>query len=217
MKIHVFTFNSFQENTYILFDESKKAIIIDPGMMDEDEENLFIDFIEKNNLTPSCIINTHCHIDHILGVKFLVEKFNIPFHAHKNEIVMIERSSSVSLMYGIPFQGCPLPHQFIDESSAFFLGDEKLEFLFVPGHSPGHLAIIIHSLKTIIAGDVLFKGSVGRVDLPGCNPQDLVESIQKKMYQLPNEYSVLPGHGEFTTIGEEKKSNYFVSESIVRL
>ncbi len=217
MKLHLFTFNAFQENSYVLVNENKEAIFIDPGMMDQEEENVMLNFISKNDLTPLFILNTHCHIDHILGVKFLVEKFQIPFYAHQHETVMIERSASVSLMYGIPYSGCPLPDRFIDESDSFEFGKDKIELLYVPGHSPGHLALVIHSQRMVIGGDVLFKGSVGRVDLPGCNAQDLISSIQGKIYKLPNDYSVFPGHGEATTIGYEKENNYFVSEKTVRL
>lgn len=213
MKIFCFTFNAFSENTYVLWDESGECVIVDPGMTDEEEDSVLFEFIESNNLKPVAVINTHCHIDHILGNKSTCEQYNIQLWAHELELSTIARAPVASLMWNIPYRETPAPHHFITEDSVIRFGNTTLEVRFTPGHAPGHVVFIHHDEKTIIAGDVLFKGSVGRVDLPGSNAQDLVKSIQTQLYTLDNEYIVYPGHGPETTIGEEKRVNAFVRES----
>jgi hydroxyacylglutathione hydrolase len=216
MSIHLFTFNAFQENTYVLVNALKQAIIIDPGMTDESEDAVLFDFIERNGLTPVYLLNTHCHIDHILGNAAVVKKYGVPFYAHKNEIAVLERAGAASLRWDIPYRESPMPTHFIDEGDRIEFGEHSLDVIFVPGHAPGHVAFIDHEHEQVISGDVLFDGSVGRVDLPGCNAQDLVDSVQKKMYALPDQYVVHPGHGGATTIGKEKKTNYFIGENYSR-
>lgn len=217
MSLHLFTFNGFQENTYVLVNSSKEAIIIDPGMSDRLEEKVFTEFIEKNEIIPKMILNTHCHIDHILGVDFVKRTYSIPFLAHRNELPIIDRGEVSASMFGVNFNGCPHPDRFVEDGENISFGDYSLDVIFVPGHCPGHLAFIDHAHRQLIGGDVLFKGSVGRVDLPGCNSADLVQSIQQKLYILPDDYVVHSGHGPATTIGEEKKTNYFVGENYSRL
>lgn len=217
MSLHLFTFNAFQENTYVLVNEHSEAIVFDPGMSDSFEEKVFSDFIERNGLTLKMIANTHCHIDHILGVDFVKRKYNIPFLAHQKDLEVIERAERSAAMWNISFNGCPTPDKFLEEGDIISFGQYNLEVIFVPGHCPGHIAFVDHTHKQVIIGDVLFKGSVGRVDLPGCNPEDLVSSLQQKIYVLPEDYVVHPGHGPSTTIGEEKHSNYFVGADYSRL
>lgn len=217
MSLHLFTFNAFQENTYVLVNDKSEAIVFDPGMSDSFEEKVFSDFIERNGLTLKMILNTHCHIDHILGVDFVKRKYGVPFYAHQNDLEVIERAERSAAMWNISFNGCPTPDHFLNEGDIIEFGQYKLEIVFVPGHCPGHIAFIDHAHKQVIIGDVLFKGSVGRVDLPGCNAEDLVNSLQEKIYKLPEEYVVHPGHGPATTIGEEKQSNYFVGADYSRL
>lgn len=210
MQVAQFTFNSFSENTFVLWDETKECLIVDPGMMDESEDVMLFDFIRDEGLKPVLLLNTHCHIDHILGNSATIDKYKIELLAHKNEVTMIERAPSASMMWGIPYRESPLPNRFIDEGDTIRFGNTVLQIIFVPGHSPGHLAFINHEEKLIIGGDVLFNGSVGRVDLPGCNATDLVKSIQEKLYSMPDDYVVYPGHGPETTIGAEKQNNMFV-------
>lgn len=217
MPLHLFTFNMFSENTYVLSNRSKECIIIDPGMSNREEDAVMFDFISQHEYTPKMILNTHCHIDHILGIDSLVRRFNIPFLAHEKELPTLERGPIAAQLWNVPFRDCPVPDQFIKEGDLISFGEFDLEIMEVPGHAPGHIAIIERNHQIIFGGDVLFKGSVGRVDLPGCNKQDLIDSIQKKLYQLPDEFRVYPGHGESTTIGEEKTNNYFVSASRVNL
>lgn len=210
MHIERFTFNPFSENTYVISDESGECLIIDPGMSDEDEDEELLTYIRSNQLTPVALLNTHCHLDHILGNGTIKAKFGIPFMAHRNELAMLERAPAASLMWDVPYRMSPVPDKYIDEPDSVFLGEHELKILFVPGHAPGHLAFVSHTEKWIIGGDVLFQGSVGRVDLPGSNGKELVSSIQNKLYTLPDDYVVFPGHGGTTTIGSEKKHNVFI-------
>ena len=216
MSLHLFTFNAFQENTYLLINESQEAIIIDPGMTDASEDSVLFDFIEKRGVTPILLLNTHCHIDHILGNSSVIEKYGVPFYAHEKDLPTLERGAAASMMWNIPYRLSPQPTHFINEGDHIEFGEYSLDVLFVPGHAPGHVVFIDHQHEMVIGGDVLFKGSVGRVDLPGSNKEDLIKSIQEKMYALPDQYVVHPGHGPATTIGEEKVSNHFIGADYVR-
>lgn len=210
MRIAVFTFNPFQENTYIIYDESGECLIIDPGMCDREEEAMLFDFIAEENLKPVEVINTHCHIDHVLGNDAACNKYKVGLAIHKLDLPMLERAHIAGEMWGVPYTPSPAPSRFLEEGEKLRFGNTSLDILFTPGHAPGHVVLVNHHDKTIIAGDVLFRGSVGRVDLPMSNAADLVKSIQEKMYTLPEDYVVYPGHGPETTIGMEKRSNGFV-------
>ena len=209
-RIAQFTFNAFSENTYVIADATGAAVIIDPGMTDASEDSILFDYIAEEQLTPKLILNTHCHLDHILGNSAAAERYGIVMRCHAKELPVIERAASTSLMFGIPYRPSVMPSSTIEEGEIITIGEIRFETLFVPGHAPGHLAFVCHEERVVFSGDVLFKGSVGRVDLPGCNPADLVHSIQTKMYALPDDYVVYSGHGPHTTIGEEKRENFFV-------
>jgi hydroxyacylglutathione hydrolase len=210
MKIHVFVFNPFQENTYLVADESGKCLIIDPGMADEAEAHILFDFIEKHNYSPELIVNTHCHLDHILGNQSCVNRFSIPILASEGELAMLDRAPSASLMWGVPYRISPNPDRFIKNGERISIGQLEFVIADVPGHSPGHVALIERNQKAIFSGDVLFRGSIGRSDLPGCDGQLLLQSIRGTLYQFPDDFVVYSGHGPETTIGEEKKHNPFV-------
>ncbi len=194
----------------MLADNAGEAIIIDPGMTDAQEDAILFEYIHDEKLTPRLILNTHCHLDHILGNSSTSERYGIPMWCHANEIAVIERAAATSLMFGIPYRPSVLPSKTLAEGDEITIGAITLKTLFVPGHAPGHLAFVCWEESVIFSGDVLFQGSVGRVDLPGCNAQDLVASIQQKMYQLPDDFGVYSGHGPSTTIGAEKQHNFFV-------
>ncbi|MFM7234710.1 MAG: MBL fold metallo-hydrolase [Flavobacteriales bacterium] len=210
LRIAQFTFNAFSENTYVISDEDGASIIIDPGMTDEREDSILFEYIADEKLSPHLILNTHCHLDHILGNSATARKYGIDMHCHANEIAVIERAASTSLMFGIPYRPTVMPEKTLVEGDRINIGHIEFDTLFVPGHAPGHLAFVCHAERVIFSGDVLFQGSVGRVDLPGCNAADLVNSIQTKMYALPDDYVVYSGHGPQTTIGDEKTGNFFV-------
>jgi len=208
--IQVFTFNPFQENTYILCDSSKECVIIDPGMSNLDEQDEFRGFIEENNLKPVRLLLTHAHIDHIMGNHYCFLKWGLKPEFHPLDIPTLERGGQSAAMFGIPYDPCPEILPDMSETAVITFGGTELKVLFVPGHAPGHVAFYCAEEHYLIVGDVLFNGSVGRVDLPGCNPGDLVRSIQEKLYVLPDETQVYPGHGPKTTIGTEKTGNAFV-------
>jgi hydroxyacylglutathione hydrolase len=209
-RIAQFTFNPFAENTYVIADSKGNAIIIDPGMTDTSEDSILFEYIEEEKLVPQLILNTHCHLDHILGNSATAERYAIEMRCHALEIPVIERAAATSLMFGIPYRPSVLPAKTIEEHEVISVGEISLEVLFVPGHAPGHLAFVCHDEQVVFSGDVLFKGSVGRVDLPSCNAEHLVHSIQNNMYSLPENYVVYSGHGPQTTIGDEKRDNFFV-------
>ena len=206
-----FTFNPFQENTYVLYDDSKECIIIDPGCLQEKEKLELVDFIDSENLKPVRLINTHCHIDHIFGNHFISEKYNLPLEIHEGELPVLNAIPQVAMMYGIPFND-PIPtvEKFIKEGDIIEFGNSKLEALFTPGHSPASLSFYCEASKFIIAGDVLFYGSIGRTDLPGGDYNTLISSIKDKYFPLGDDVVVYPGHGPKTTIGYEKKTNPFL-------
>ncbi len=210
MQLAIFTFNPFSENTYVLVSPNKQCVIVDPGMSNEDEQNELFEFIEKNELTPVLLLNTHCHIDHVLGNAAVVRKYGVPFKMHQADIPTLELASAASLRWNVPYEGSPLPDAFLEEGDEVVFDEVVLRVLHVPGHAPGHIVFVNDTQNVAIAGDVLFKESVGRTDLPGGNGPLLARSIQEKMYALPDDMVVFPGHGPETTIGWEKQHNPFV-------
>lgn len=210
INLQIFTVNSFQENTYVLFDETKECIIIDPGFGNVKEQQQLIAFINDNGLTPKNLINTHCHIDHILGNKFVADTFNLALEANKLEIPVLDSGTQVSQLYGIPYTTSPKIEKFLTEKESIIFGKSALQILFCPGHSPGSLVFYSAEQKFAIAGDVLFYGSIGRTDLPGGDHETLISSIKTKLMVLPDNVDIYPGHGPKTTIGFEKLNNPFL-------
>ncbi len=210
MKIAIFTFNAFSENGFVIYDETKECAIIDPGCNNAEERTILTDFIEANGLTPKLLLNTHCHIDHILGNKFVAEKYGLKLTSHKGEQAVLDSGIIVSGMYNIPYDPSPSIGIYVDEGDIISFGNTQLEVLFVPGHSPASIAFYHSESKSLIAGDVLFQGSIGRTDLPGGDFDTLIASIKNKFFLLDDDVQVYPGHGEKTTIGIEKISNPFL-------
>lgn len=211
MELQLFTFNAFQENTYVLYDDTKECIILDPGCNNTNEQNTLISFLEDKNLTPVRLINTHCHIDHVLGNQFISEKYQLPLEAHAGEVPVLEANIKVASMYGIAYVASPPIAKYIETGDLIEFGNTSLQTLFTPGHSPASISFFHEASKTLIAGDVLFNGSIGRTDLPGGNFDTLIKSIKEQYYPLGDEVTVYPGHGPSTTIGKEKISNPFLS------
>ena len=211
MEINQITFNPFQENTFILWDETKECIIIDPGCYEKDEKEYLSNFIESNNLKPVKLINTHCHIDHILGNKFVSEKWNLELYMHKTDLPLLEGARDIAKMYGFEnYKGSPYPKYFLEEGDVLEFGESKLEILFTPGHAPGHICLYNKEDKFIVSGDVLFNGGIGRTDLPGGNYDTLINSIKTKLLCLQDDTEVFCGHGPSTSIGKERLSNPFL-------
>jgi glyoxylase-like metal-dependent hydrolase (beta-lactamase superfamily II) len=210
--IRIFSFNPFQENTYVLSDESGECVVIDPGCVGGEEEQELKDYIEGNNLKPVRLLNTHCHVDHVFGNYFVSKTWSLRLEMHKKDLPVLESFPKVCQMYGLPGGQQPEPANFIEEGDQIRFGNSKLEVLFTPGHAPGHVVFYHPGEKFVIGGDVLFQGSIGRTDLPGGDFTTLEKSIREKLYVLPDEVKVYPGHGPFTTIGFEKRNNPFVGE-----
>ncbi len=210
LKIKQFTFNAFQENTVIVYDQkTNQAILFDPGNNNDREDQFLSRWITEMNLSIVRLINTHCHIDHILGNKYVVDMYELELEAHQKELPMLSAGEGVSKMYGIAYNSSPQIARFLEHGDSVEIGDTYLEVRLVPGHSPGSLCFYNEREKFVIAGDTLFQGSIGRTDLPGGNHDLLLESIRKQLFTLPDAVTVYPGHGSTTTIGFERRMNPF--------
>jgi hydroxyacylglutathione hydrolase len=209
IQIQSFTFNPFAENTYILYDETGEAIVIDPGCYEKRERDTLDDFIAGHALKPVKIVNTHAHIDHVLGVAAVKRKYGIPFYLHKLEEPLLHAVKSYASNYGFAQFDEPEIEFTLKEGDEVSFGNSSLKIIFVPGHAPGHVAFVSEDQHFVIAGDVLFRQSIGRTDLPGGNFETLIHSIRTQLFTLPDDYAVYAGHMEPTTIGYEKKNNPF--------
>lgn len=209
MQVKSFEFNPFMENTYVLFDHTAECVIVDPGCYEQVEEKELAAFIESHHLVVKKVINTHCHIDHVLGNAFVKRKYQVPLFIHPIEAPQLKAVQSYAPNYGFAKYQESEADGFLNGGDVVSFGDQKLSVLFVPGHSPGHIALYDRPGKKIIGGDVLFENSIGRTDLPGGNFDTLIESIHKKFFTLPDDVTVYCGHGSQTSIGFEKRTNPF--------
>ncbi len=209
-KIRPFTFNPFEENTYVISDETSECIIIDPGCYNIDEKRHLEQYIATNNLKPVRILLTHSHIDHILGNNFLTGKYNIPIQMSAIEIPLLKAAPEYGKMWGIDCESSPEPSMFVTEEDEIKFGASTLKSIFTPGHSPGSFSFYHGPTKSLFSGDVLFMQSIGRTDLPGGNYETLLKSINERLFSLDDDVIVYPGHGPATTIGEERRSNPFL-------
>lgn len=210
LQIQSFTFSPLAENTYLLWNENKEAVIIDPGCYDTYEKEELRAFIELNKLQPKLLLNTHCHLDHVFGEKWVAETWNLVPHIHSNEQFVMNYAESSGQIWGVPFINYSGPFHFLAEGQIIKLGEDEMKVLYVPGHSPGHLCFYCPAQGFVIAGDTLFAGSIGRTDLPGGNHATLIERIKSELLSLPDEMVIYPGHGPATTVGEEKKNNPYL-------
>ncbi|MFL5753031.1 MAG: MBL fold metallo-hydrolase [Bacteroidia bacterium] len=210
MKVQYLTFGPFQENTYVLSDETNECVIIDPGCYGSGEQQDLKRLIEDNGLKPVHLLNTHCHVDHVAGNLFVYETYGLKPQIHKNDLPVLNSQQRVSEMYGLPCELSPLPEAFFDEGDKISFGNTELEVIFTPGHAPGHVVFYHKAQGILINGDVLFRGSIGRTDLPLGDHDTLIRSIKTKLFVLPDDTVVYTGHGPETTIGMEKKSNPFL-------
>lgn len=212
MNIQIFTFNALQENTYLLWDDSKECVIIDAGCYDKVEQQELVDFITQQGLKPSLLLSTHSHIDHVLGNYFLKVKYQIPLKIHRKDEATLRAVKTYAAMYGLPLYQEQLQDDYFAEGEQIKFGNTILEILFVTGHAPGHVAFYHAASGSCIAGDVLFAGSVGRADLPGGDFETLIKSIKTELYPLGDNTKIYSGHGPATTIGREKKSNPYLRD-----
>ena len=205
-----FAFNPFQQNTYLIYDDEGTAFIIDPGNYGASEDQQLKTFIEEKNLRMTRLLLTHGHIDHVLGNKFIYDTYGLLPEMHPADLFFIERMSQSAALYGLSCEPSPLPQHFLAEGDNISLGKYTLTCIYTPGHSPGSLSFYSKENKLLIGGDVLFRGSVGRSDLPGGDHETLIRSIKEKILVLGDDIKVYSGHGNATTTGQEKKTNPFL-------
>ena len=211
LKIKPFIFSPIQENTYLLYNEFKDCVIIDPGCYFPEEKDELKAFITQSGLMPRMLLNTHCHLDHVFGNRFIAETYGLTLQLHEKEKHMLDIAPASGLMYDMPFENYAGKFIYLKEGDTVLLGEDELKVIEAPGHSPGHICFYCARQDFIISGDVLFNRSIGRTDLPGGNHQLLLKNIREKLFVLPDETIVYSGHGTETTIGEEKKYNPFLN------
>jgi len=214
IKIKNFTFNLFAENTLVIWDDnSLESAIVDPGSSNSAEEKILEEFISSQKLKVKYLINTHCHIDHILGCRFVKEKYNPLYLVSELDLPLLKNAQKQADAFDIKMNEPPLPDQFINEETIIKLGESVGKFIFTPGHSPGEFCIYFKEEKLCITGDVLFNEGIGRTDLWGGDYKTLIDSIESKLFKLPDDVKIYPGHGETSTIGHEKFNNPFLNNS----
>ena len=212
INIQSFTFNPVQENTYVLYNNKDACCIIDPGCYFSNERKKLQDFIDQKNCSPKYLLNTHCHLDHVFGNKFIFDTYGLTLHLHNKEKPVLDYAPASGLNWDMPFENYQGELVFLEEGDLVKLGEDELEVLLTPGHSPGSICFYCKEQQFLIGGDVLFRQSIGRTDLPGGDPETLIRSIRTKLFVLPDEVIVYPGHGEPTTIGFERINNPFLKE-----
>lgn len=211
LKIKSFVFSPIQENTYLLYNEFNQCAIIDPGCYFNAEKEELTQFIKDNSLTLIHLLNTHCHLDHVFGNKYMAEMYSLTPQIHKNEEQVLAFASTSGLMYDLPFDNYTGQLFFLKEGDVVTIGKDELLIIEAPGHSPGHICFYNKAQGFLIGGDVLFNKSIGRTDLPGGNYDELIKNIKEKLFVLPNKTVVYSGHGETTTIGVEKVENPYLT------
>jgi glyoxylase-like metal-dependent hydrolase (beta-lactamase superfamily II) len=209
IKVKVFIFSPIQENTYVLYNESGKALIIDPGCYSSQEQDILKAFLQKESLLPVQLLNTHCHLDHVFGNKWVYDTYQIPLHIHPKEEAMLQLAPLSGEKWGLPFTNYSGPLHYLNEGDTIQLENDALQVILTPGHSPASICFYCKEQGFLIGGDVLFRDSIGRTDLPGGNHETLIKSIREKLFVLPDDVVVFPGHGIKTTIGYEKQNNPF--------
>ncbi len=205
-----FTFSPVKENTWLLYNEKGHAIMIDPGCYFADEKDVLQSFLTQNKISLQLLLNTHCHLDHVFGNKWIHETWGLLLHIHEKEKQVLDFAPASGLMWNLPFDNYNAEIKYLKEGDEILLDEDKLEVLFTPGHSPGHVCFYCKAQGFVIGGDVLFRQSIGRTDLPGGDYTTLISSIKNQLFVLPDETIVYSGHGEPTTIGYEKKHNPYL-------
>jgi glyoxylase-like metal-dependent hydrolase (beta-lactamase superfamily II) len=208
-----FTFNPFEENTFIVTDHAtKKTIIIDPGCYSVAEREELLHHIASNQLIIVGILNTHCHVDHVFGNAFLKKQFpEAPLYIHRDELLVLQTYPSFAAMYGLTAEPSPPPDKYLEDQDLFTFGETSFKVFLTPGHSPASISLYCENDQYIIGGDVLFYQSIGRTDLPGGDYETLIQSIQRYFLTLPDTVKIYCGHGQSTTIGFERRHNPFLN------
>jgi glyoxylase-like metal-dependent hydrolase (beta-lactamase superfamily II) len=212
IQIKTFVFNPFQENTYVLYDDTKECVIVDSGCYTQSEQQELVEFIESNKLKPKYAINTHGHVDHVLGSSFVKNHFNIDILGHPEDLPLMQMAVKQGLMFGITIDDVPTIDININDGDTIMFGSSELAVIHTPGHTLGGVCLLSQKGEFVISGDTLFQGSIGRTDLPGGDYNQLISSIENKLLTLNQDYKVYPGHGDPTTIGWENKNNPFLTK-----
>jgi hydroxyacylglutathione hydrolase len=209
VKIKTFVVSPFQTNCYLVSDEATgEAVLIDPG----DDAEVLIGAVRKAGVTLKALYATHAHIDHVGAVEPVQKAFGVPFYLHREEQYWLDRLEAQAGTFGLPVPPRPKPDGFVADGDRFTVGTVAFEVLHVPGHAPGHVACVARAEKAAFVGDVLFAGSIGRTDFPGCSHRQLLDSIRGKLFPLGDDVRCYCGHGPETTIGEERRTNPFLGE-----
>ncbi|SOE23099.1 Glyoxylase, beta-lactamase superfamily II [Spirosomataceae bacterium TFI 002] len=207
--VQKFVFSPLAENTYIIYDETKEGVVIDPGCLTQAEKETLKAFVVENDIKVKALLQTHAHLDHVFGSAYVKRIFDVKMYLHKDDLQVLADVENRCKMWGIPGYEPVEADEFLAEGDTFEFGTTKFDIIHVPGHAPGHVAFINHAERYIIGGDCLFKRSIGRTDFPGCSHEALINSIKNKFFTLPDDYVVYAGHMDETTIGEEKEHNPF--------
>ena len=213
MKIARLIFNPLQENTYVVWDESLEAVVIDAGNMSERENATLEQFLYERGLTPVYALNTHGHFDHLMGVEFLRQRYGAKFAVSSKDKFLVENATQSAELFGI--RAGDMPEKIdvdLEGMQSISFGQSELQIISTPGHTPGHVAFYEPNAKILFTGDTLFRESIGRTDLPGGDYSWIMKSILEKIMPLGDEVKVYPGHGETTDIGHESMYNPFVVE-----
>lgn len=213
MQLRAFTFNPFQENTYVLWDASGEALVVDPGMLHPDEHATLQQFLTDQGVRPVQVVLTHAHLDHIFGCPWLAQTYGLAPWLHPDAVAHYRQAPQQALMFGMPSIVLPAPAGLLDTTQPLRFGQTELALRHTPGHAPGHVVLIHHATRQVVVGDVLFQGSIGRTDLPGGNHALLLQSIFQELLTLPDDYAVHAGHMGPTTIGHERRHNPFLTQS----
>lgn len=208
------TFGPFQENTYLLYDETSECAIIDPGCSNAAERNELANVIEKLGLKPVHLVNTHCHVDHIPGNPFIHARFGLGPEINPAELEVLKSAPDYAHIFQIEMEDQPPVRSFLNDGDKVCFGNTSLRVIFTPGHSPGSISLYNETEAYLISGDVLFYRSVGRFDLPGGEGNTLFRSITTRLMSLPDDVKVYSGHGPDTTIGSERRHNPFLKKEM---
>lgn len=210
IQIHQLTFGPFSENTYLISDSDKNAIVVDPGMYYPEENTRFFEYINNHQLSLNRMILTHAHLDHVFGVNWVNETYGLSPEVHLDDKVMYDNAVAVATQYGLQMKALVPPIVGLESGSSFEFGGVKFEVAHASGHSPGSVCFYCEAESILIAGDVIFQGSIGRTDLPGGDFDTLISSIKRQVLTLPDDVTIYSGHGPITNVGRERITNPFL-------
>lgn len=208
--IKTLVYNAFQVNTYVIYDESGNTLVVDPACYTTKEQEHLADFISDNNLTIRFMVNTHCHVDHVLGNGFIYKTYGIKPMIHRSGLVFYENLVIQANTFGFEVDNVIYPDQYLEDGDEIILGDERLTVSYTPGHAEGSICLVYKKGKWIVTGDLLFYMSIGRTDLPTGSLETLLASVRNKVFIYSDDYIIYPGHGQSTSLGFERKHNPYL-------